>query len=637
MNLTEVKILSYHEELYEVYENNYGREFPGESSVLMPVSHSTAQAQIEIILKDNGSLVNASVVSKDDATTIIPVTEDSGARSSGICPMPFADKLIYIAGDFNQYGFGKYAENSEYYTQYMDGLKKWKDSQYSHPALKAVWLYLEKSTVISDLIRIGILTADENSGKLKEKVKISDIFQEDSFVRFRVNYSDNINHENRTWLDESLYESFINYNKTLLKDIQLCYASGTIQPVTYKHPSKIRNIGDKAKLISSNDESGFSYRGRFDNKEQAVSVGYEYSQKIHNALRWLISKQGGAVGSMNVIIWASAMQDIPNEILTLKKSDHDVFFSEFFCDENELPDTEPRHREMLDKLIFGYSNSYIPNSKIMLMGVDAATTGRLSVSMYSEFESSLFYANIKQWHADTSCFRFNYTHKKSLINSFSLYEIADCAFGTEQDGKLICREEVRRDNILRLIPCVTEGRNLPSDIVLSLVRKASNPLSYEKRYNHRTVLEAACGMIKKYNLQQKKINLLRGGITTMAYDPNETNRSYLYGCLLAVADKAESSTYDEKDRDTRQTNARRYWSSFALRPCLTWKNIYEKLRPYLDRSDYRKYYEGLITEIKAKMNMKDFADNSPLEPSYLIGYHHFMDYMYTKNNKNHEE
>ncbi len=51
-----------------------------------------------------------------------------------------------------------------------------------------------------------------------------------------------------------------------------------------KHPSKIRNSGDKAKLISGNDESGFTYRGRFASKRsQAVSVGYVVSQKAHNA------------------------------------------------------------------------------------------------------------------------------------------------------------------------------------------------------------------------------------------------------------------------------------------------------------------------------------------------------------------
>ena len=57
-------------------------------------------------------------------------------------------------------------------------------------------------------------------------------------------------------------------------------------------PDKIRHSGDDAKLISSNDKSGFTYRGRFIDAEQTFSVSFEASQKAHNALRWLIGKQG---------------------------------------------------------------------------------------------------------------------------------------------------------------------------------------------------------------------------------------------------------------------------------------------------------------------------------------------------------
>ena len=60
---------------------------------------------------------------------------------------------------------------------------------------------------------------------------------------------------------------------------------------TEKHPAKLRQGKDKAKLISTNDANGFTYRGRFVSKKEAISIGYETSQKIHNALRWLIQKQ----------------------------------------------------------------------------------------------------------------------------------------------------------------------------------------------------------------------------------------------------------------------------------------------------------------------------------------------------------
>ena len=122
----------------------------------------------------------------------------------------------------------------------------------------------------------------------------------------------------------------------------------------------------------------------------------------------------------------------------------------------------------------------------------------------------------------------------------------------------------------------------------------------------------------------------------MAYDKNETDRSYLYGCLLAIADKTESDTFEKGE--TRITNAKRYWNVFSSRPYQTWKIIEERLQPYLDKlGNYRTVYEKRVQEIMDKMDLKTFEDNSKLEPAYLLGYHHYTSYMYTKNAENNEE
>jgi len=409
---------------------------------------------------------------------------------------------------------------------------------------------------------------------------------------------------------------------------QLCYASGEYVSSTYKHPSKIRNSGDKAKIISANDESGFTYRGRFADKEQAVSVGYEYSQKIHNALRWLREKQGKNIDSLTVIVWASAMQVIPD---TSESFFDDSFFDDL-TDEKaaDIPSTMPLYMDMLNKRIFGVSERLEPNTKVMIMGLDAATTGRINISMYSELESSQYLRNIEKWHSETAWLRFYGKSKKKIINSFSVYDIVRYAFGTEQGAFVDCDKKLMRDNILRLLNCITNGVKLPSDIVNALYQKASNPLAYENNYNHRSVLETACGMIRK--------NIIDGkGDVSMAYDPNITDRSYLYGCLLAIADKAESEAYDEQERNVRVTNARRYWNAFSQRPYMTWGIIEKGLRPYMNKLGKAQVkYSKWINEITSKMDVSAFADNSRLEPMYLLGYHNFTEYMYN-NNTNKEE
>lgn len=614
--------MSWTNELYKIYEYN----IQAENTDMPPVSHTTAKAQIEVTIDENGVFMSAATVDKKNAETIIPVTEDSGARANGICPRPLADKLKYIAGDYGEYT----TDNSKYFDAYMQQLTAWRDSAYSHPAVKAIAAYLEKRELMHDLIGCGILQTDPETGKLT-KNNIEGIAQEDALVRFIVRYNDLIVRYNdrpiepdpKTWKDGTLYSRFEQFHASTMRKKQLCYAKGTVETVTYKHPYGILCSEPHAKLISANedDKIEFTYRGRFSGKEEALSVSYDFSQKIHNALKWLIQKQGIRFDTLTLIVWASALQKLPPI---------DKDFAELedpYPDEQEeqIPDTMPKYRDLVRKMILGYKDSLQPQTKVMLMGLDAATPGRLSIAVYAELEDSQFFANLKKWHTETAWLRCSNKYKTHCINSFSVLEIIRCAYGTQQQsGSLACDDKLIKRMTLRLLPCITEGRKIPHDLVRSLCQRASNPQAYEKNNNHRMILETACAMVRKEYLDERK------GELTMAFDPNETDRSYLFGCLLAIADKAESDTYDEDKQ--RTTNARRYWSAFASRPSQTWMVIEERLRPYMDKLDdgNRVYYERLIGEITSKMSPTDFADNSRLNPLYLLGYHHYNAKLYEK-------
>ena len=108
----------------------------------------------------------------------------------------------------------------------------------------------------------------------------------------------------------------------------------------------------------------------------------------------------------------------------------------------------------------------------------------------------------------------------------------------------------------------------------------------------------------------------------MALDKEQKDRNYLYGRLLAVADRIEYRTYDEKDR-TRVTNAKRYMSTFAQRPFETWKVIEENVQPYMSKLGIaeRLFYENLLNEIYDLFEIEQFQDNSRLDGVYLLGFH----------------
>ena len=619
--------MSWTNELYKVYERAVDTE---EGKTMLPVSHSTAQAQVEIMIDESGEFTDAYEVVKANATTVIPVTEDSAARSSGIAPMPLADKLVYIAGDYGNYVEGKRADNTEYFSAYIKQLSEWCESEYSNNAVKAIYTYLSKKELMKDLIGKGVLELDEKSGKLTDK-KIGTVAQAEYFVRFIVSGKNGLCY---TWKDTKLQNCFTKFYENSLGSTGLCYADGTTGSLTYKHPAKIRNSGDKSKLISANDTSNYTYRGRFSNKEEAVSVSYEYSQKMHNALKWLIDRERKtntdkngketvynpmSFDSMTLVVWNSALDFKPN-ITENVWGDIDA----------EEYSSKPVFSDMLRKNIMGGKSEFDPDSKVMVMGLDAATTGRLSIVLYTELSESEFASNLEKWHNETKWLRFKGKLKKNIEDSCSLPQIANCLYGTEQDGRLECDKMILSDTILRLLPCVIEKRLLPHDIVRTICNKASNPLAFDKEYNHTTIVENACALIRKEYSDNDK------GEIKMAYDPTCTDRSYLFGCLLAIADKAERDTYEKDEK--RITNARRYWNVFSSRPYQTWQIIEEKIEPYLEKDPrLMTKYTKHINDIMAKMSPDTFKDNSKLSPLYLIGFHHYNALLWKGSEDNNKE
>lgn len=131
------------QDLYKTYqkaEAQVGIE-DEKGCILLPIAHSTQNAQLEISVDLDGNFKGARKVEKAEAVTIIPVTEDSGSRSSGIAPHPLCDKLCYVAGDYSEYFTKKNVDT--YYQAYKEQLKKWVEAG-CHPYVKAIYQYIVK-------------------------------------------------------------------------------------------------------------------------------------------------------------------------------------------------------------------------------------------------------------------------------------------------------------------------------------------------------------------------------------------------------------------------------------------------------------------------------------------------------------
>lgn len=629
-------------ELYDLYEYNSNRVFGPNETPMAPVAHLKTQIVLEIILSENSDFITADIVDPKDAYTIIPVTGE--ARTSNILPYGLADGLQYIAGDLIKYMPAGY-NNTEHHDAYANQLNDWATSTATHRSVRIVNKYIKKGSVISDLIKAGILLLDSNGILLPKQYKRE---VEKINVRFAIDYTDP-ELEKRTWLDRSLYDSFAEYNKRNYPEIKLCYATGKMLPFREHHPAQIIKASTYAKLISANDDKNFTFRGKFHNRDEILSVSYEFSEKAHNALKWLIETRGITFGhekdnTMTLIIWASNMKDIPDIRKTLISDastsnrnnnqidpDND---GEYNTDDENIEvaaPTIPEYHKLLINRMFGYGKAFDINDKVMIMSLDTATDGRASMTMYTELTGSEFFKNIEKWHRDTAVKRYS----GKTYDSISLIEIANFVYGIELTdsntgkSKIVCKPKIKETTIMRLLPCITEGRPIPHDIISNLFIKASDPNLYQSESNFKRVNEIALGIIRKDYINKNNYDNTEGDIF-MAYNPDLNDRSYLFGCLLAIAHKLEYSTYDEKDRRRRQTNAKRYRRTFSKRPAETWQRIHEKLDSYMRKLDtgIRIYYEKLINEITRKMPESYFT-NEPLGLLYVAGYCHFMDYMYT--------
>jgi CRISPR-associated protein Csd1 len=534
----------------------------------------------------------------------MPCTEKSAARTNGAEAYPLCDKLEYVAADFANYTEGKKLD--EKYTAYISLLGKWANSEYSNQKIKSIYNYVKQGTLSKHILKHFNVLEKDASAWLQEKNK--------GFVRWEINIPNTA--ENRTWVDPEIQQLWIAYYvKNCPNHKGFCYISGETSVIGELHGQKIRNAGDGTKLISSNDDKNYTFRGRFTDADQACQIGMEVSVKAHNALRWLIKKQGAVIGNgLTIVSWCSTadIQPLlingpedyfPLDDIDSDMSDPDIAYSTL---ENSALAIKIRLR--------GYFQDIPESDKILIMGMNAATPGRMSILLYREFTKTDFFEAQEYWykHLEWFCSYIRKEDKKLIrgISTPSLEEIVKTAYG----GHL--NDNMKASTVQRLLPCIIDKSAIPSDIEGLCFNRASR-LGTLDRIEREKTLETACAVIK-YNLYARK-----GKEFTVGLEEDRRDRDYLYGRLLAVADKVERAALEARSED-RESNAVRYMQRFSKYPCSTWKLLYtEKLPPYLKQLNpgLRGWYEGIIQNISDKFIVEEFVSDKALSGEFLLGYH----------------
>jgi len=626
--------MSWLAKLYKTYEGIEGFQSKESANALWPVSHFVKNAHIEVVIDSDGNFQKgrAKILNGKESPTLIPATEASAGRSgSKIAPHPLCEEIGYCAGDYPK-------ADKEKTTAYLIQLEMWACSAWTHPKVKAIHKYLSKQRLWLDLsgqfeFPLKVEKADGKSQKIQsEKV----------FIRWSVEEVGNPVHG--TWQDYELIAAWIAYDREHNNKRGFCHVLGGEARIASNHPRFIRWPGDGAKLVSSNDASGFTFRGRFtDNKKsmeesgaQAVSVGFEVTQKAHNILRWLISRQGYRNDEQVYVTWAVSGKSIPNPLedawsllgkpVTLQ--------TEIESSEGEIDhgvDLGQSFARQFNKYLAGYRGKFDLNDQVVVMGLDSATPGRMGIIYYRELMASEFFDRVEKWHTQFAwpqrqTIEVLASKKGKKQNSKTIWpttspaprNIADAAYG----DILKSNNTLKKSLLERIIPCIIDGRQLPRDIMISVIRRACSRNNCE-HWEWERNLGVACALYRGFYQRHPEQNQRR--IYAMTLEEDRITRDYLFGRLLAIAERIEELALSIAG-ESRSTTAARLMQRFADRPASTWRNIELGLQPYMQRLQSSRL--GFLINRKKELDAvmcsfqpNDFISDKPLLGEFLLGYH----------------
>lgn len=600
--------MSWIQKLCETYENAARTDAvsPDAPNPLPVPGFIADEMELTVTLSADGDFVDADRT-PEGQIILVPCTLKSGvARQNPVSPHPIFDSIKYLGTD-----------------EQMKILSDW--CNFGAPkAVHAVHSYLAKGTLKDNI----------EKALSEKKVKWKD--SDGDGVRFCVLGAQ----PNELWRNASVLDSWQKYfEKNCLgaMDKSLCYALGQTLPITTKHPTALGTLLLISMTIDRNCEGIF-----IGSTKNAVSVSAEATLKAHNTLKWLIRRQGRYLDRNTVLLtWGTGAEILPD-------------ITEFDPEDDEfapLPEeTKPQVRTMARQAkavadgSHGYDNRLLKeleeearekrargeHSEAVVMVLDSTTgNGRASIAYYQELDILDYLQNLRYWYNTCKWPMKRQDTLEEKPRTPLPQEIGDLIYGERGgDGD----RKLKRQLSKRLIPCITARRPLPPDIMMAAFRRAVNPAGFRKESDSwdkegwERAVAIACALIRKYYMDKEEVH-------PMELDESSTERNYLFGRLLAVADVVEELALSGQEKG-RQTNAVRYMQRFQQRPLETWNTLRSGLIiPYLRKLKNGTYFTRLMDDITNLFEPGDMALQKPLDGRFLEGYSNQKRKLYAKNDK----
>lgn len=619
------------QKLNEVYDTMIAvqPEAGSNEDVLTPVGFIQKQVKYLITLRADGTFSDAREMTEDERACIVPSTPQAEARTGDNgTPFPLAEQLKYLACDG--------ADNPRL-VKYLNQLKDWCGQPDAPDCLRTLYGYLEKKTLLQDLCSVSGLKVEYHKDEAKKDAGGADA---KAYVCFAVqSLSDS---EIRLWMREDVRNSWSSYIARASEgDTALCYVTGEQRKPLENHPKILGNL----KLISAKDAGyPFQYKGRFSEDRSAATVSVSASLRAHNALKWLLEKQGFRRYGLNIVAWNVRSGSLP---VPLEEDDAWVqepnppdTFEEYAVALKEAAAGRGQRFKNVQKLIGSCEDAAKDVASTVILGMENATPGRMSINYYQEMEGNTYARNLENWYR-TCCWEYFCKDGSRMITAPTPRAIARAVMGANSVERATrdvqCKKsdsKQMKDLYKRLLCCIVDGAALPKNVRNSAVRRAEFPLSFrtEKGSWQRTVWEdcvrTTCALIRRGRFDD---GIEEDQLPQNRLDAACRNRDYLYGRLFAVADVLEQRVNGNRERPT---NAVRMMQFYVQRPVEAWKQLHLQLIPYLKRmGDAEKqaaFYQRLMGEIEQLFEDHDRSEAASLREDFLLGFYAQTRELYTK-------
>ena len=548
---------------------------------------------------------------------LLPETEDSESMDQETEQADASDKVTLdsICEDLLKSTFG----DGRGYLAYFKQLDAWHNSDYDHPFLAAICNYVQSGSLLLDVFSNsdwfeGFLTVDDVIKSIRKLAGTTVAWQVTGYsdliptVENPYCYQNGFLLENWSKYLSSKPSGLVGFDMLTGDDVSL-QENGTFS-------KNVVNFHGNGKYISSNDKSGFTFRGnRISNDGEALSVGSESAYYLQGAMKYIFSGKNSIRSSSKdtcdvLSVWVCNDPDVAVDFGFNDVSDDDMMY-DYSEDESGVVFAQAvsdplRHLSGEDKM------SVPDGATVCLAVMGGMTPGRVGVKYFWQGTVDVFAEICRKWSASCS-WMLRSKNGTLCFETPSFAKILRCAFGRiGDDGNFLNTgfDNERRIYLLALTDAKLKNKAVPTALIRTLVDRANRLAVYYSSADY--LLRTTCAVLRKDYIDKS------GKEFSMVLDKNETDRSYLYGRVLAIYDKYER---DFLRGAKRPTNALRLQHRFVKRPLETMKELHLKaVGIWHKKVKYASYYESMLVELQSRIYDLYGDDDSPLEPSYLFGY-----------------